>query len=45
MMFIDPCPMIIDSFAGGGGNSVCPQLAVALVRANCAHLMVREEAA
>ena len=27
------------------GNSVCPPLAEALVRANCAHLMVREEAA
>ncbi|VDC28265.1 DNA cytosine methyltransferase [Pseudogemmobacter humi] len=27
------------------GNSVCPPLAEALVRANCAHLIVREEAA
>jgi len=36
-------PMIIDSFAGGGGASTC--IAKALVAANASHLAVRKEAA
>jgi hypothetical protein len=46
-------PMIIDSFAGGGGASTgielalgrSPDLARALVEANCQHLMQNERAA
>lgn len=34
--------LIVDNFAGGGGNAVCPPIPAALVRANLPEMCVAE---